>query len=180
MIAELEFSVLYALQAIHTPWLDQLMRLITSLGNVGWIWVAIGVGLLLFRRTRRMGTAVLLALLAGYLVGNLFLKPIVARARPCWLEPDVALLISVPGDYSFPSGHSLTAFAAAMSIWYQNRSWGLAALTLAALIAFSRLYLFVHFPSDVLCGILLGLLAAWSVHRGMEWLSGQTFVRKEG
>lgn len=180
MIAELEFTLLYALQAIHTPWLDQLMRLITSLGDKGGIWVASGVIFLLFKRTRRMGMAVLLALLAGLLVGNLFLKPVVARARPCWLNPEVALLIKVPRDYSFPSGHSMAAFAAAVSMYYNNRSWGRAALILAFLMAFSRLYLFVHFPSDVLCGSLLGVLAAWSVHRGMEWALSRKHLKREG
>lgn len=179
MIAELEFSVLYALQALHTPWLDRIMQLITSLGNVGGIWVVSGIILLLFRKTRRMGIAVLLSLLIGFLVGNLFLKPVVARARPCWLNPDVPLLIAVPRDYSFPSGHSMSAFAASLSIYYGNTCWGRAALVLAFLIACSRLYLFVHFPSDVICGILLGIIFAWMVHRGMEWLSGWKNLKEE-
>lgn len=180
IIAELEFSILYALQALHTPWMDEIMKGITSLGNKGWIWILTGVILFLFKKTRKTGTAVLLSLLAVLLLGNLILKPSVARLRPCWLDRSVPLLIEVPKDYSFPSGHSMASFAAAASLWFADRRWGCLALLLAGLIAFSRLYLFVHFPTDVLCGILLGILAAWLVRFGGRQYKRQKEMRRAG
>jgi len=92
----------------------------------------------------------------------------VARQRPCWLDPMVPLFIENPSDYSFPSGHSLASFEGAVSILLYHKKWGIAAVVLAALIACSRLYLFVHFPSDVVAGSLLGILIAAVVHRWME------------
>ena len=96
-----------------------------------------------------------------------------ARERPCWIDPAVQLLIENPGDFSFPSGHTMASFEAAVSILLYNRRWGAAALVLAALIAFSRLYLFVHFPSDVLTGLVLGVVIALAVHKGVEWMVRQ-------
>lgn len=99
-------------------------------------------------------------------VGNLILKNLVARARPCSLNTTVNLLISAPTDYSFPSGHTTSSFAAAV-IWYHaDKRFGVPALILAFLIAFSRLYLYVHFPSDVIAGALIGAAighTAWVV-----------------
>ena len=103
--------------------------------------------MLFFSRTRKVGLAVLLSLLGGFLVGNLLLKNLAARERPCWLMPEVLLLIESPHDYSFPSGHTLASFETAFSIFLYNKKWGIAAEVLAALIAFSRLYHFVHFPT---------------------------------
>ena len=93
------------------------------------------------------------------------LKNIAARQRPCWLDPSVELLVAVPKDFSFPSGHSLVSFEGAVCIFLFNRKWGIPALMLAVLTAFSRLYLFVHFPTDVLAGIVMGTVIAWSVVR---------------
>ena len=92
-------------------------------------------------------------------------KNIAARQRPCWLDPSVELLVPVPKDFSFPSGHSLVSFEGAVCIFLFNRKWGIPALMLAVLTAFSRLYLFVHFPTDVLAGIVMGTVIAWSVVR---------------
>ena len=107
----------------------------------------------------------LISIAAGFLLGNVMLKNIAARQRPCWLDPSVELLVPVPKDFSFPSGHSLVSFEGAVCIFLFNRKWGIPALMLAVLIAFSRLYLFVHFPTDVLAGIIMGTVIAWSVVR---------------
>ena len=93
----------------------------------------------------------------GVLVGNVALKNLIARPRPCWVE-SVPLLIASPTDYSFPSGHTLSSAIAATILTKTDRRFGYAAIPLAALIAFSRLYLYVHWPSDVLAGALLGIL----------------------
>jgi len=140
------------------------MKEITSLGDHGMFWILTGVVLLCFKKTRLMGLCVILSLAAGLLIGNTFLKNMIARERPCWIDNSVPLLINNPRDYSFPSGHTLASFEGAVSIWLYNRKWGTAALILAALIGFSRMYLFVHFPSDVLGGLVLGVLIAVLVH----------------
>ena len=119
--------------------------------------IAAGIALLFFKKYRRYGIALLLALCCGALVGNVCLKPLVGRARPCWLE-DVPLLIAMPRDYSFPSGHTLSSVIGTYVLCAADRKFTWIAVPLAALIAFSRLYLFVHFPTDVLAAVVLGLL----------------------
>lgn len=161
----IEFRFLYMLQELRTPLVDSMMVFITSLGDKGWFWLALGVLLLALPRTRRVGGCVLVSIAAGYLLGNLLLKYMIARDRPCWLDTSVRLLIPVPHDYSFPSGHTLASFEAAVCIFLFNRKWGAPALMLAVLISFSRLYLFVHFPSDVLAGAVLGTAIACCVVR---------------
>ena len=103
------------------------------------------------------------------LIGNIFLINLVARDRPCWIDPTIQLLVASPKDFSFPSGHTMASFEAAVSIFLYNRRWGAAAFVLAVLISFSRLYLFVHFPSDVLTGLVLGTVIAVAVHKIVEW-----------
>ena len=98
-----------------------------------------------------------MGLLVGAIVGNVFLKNMVARPRPCWLDPSVQLLIAVPKDYSFPSGHTLASVISATILTAMKLNFAAAAIWLAALIGFSRLYLYVHFPSDVLTAAVLGL-----------------------
>ena len=167
-LLELEFSILYFFQELHTPFLDRFMTAVTSLGDKGWFFIVLGVVLFCFKKTRKMGAAVLLSLAAGGLIGNVFIKNIVMRDRPCWIDGSVLLLIHSPEDYSFPSGHTLASFETAVSVFLYNRKWGVPALILAALIALSRLYLFVHFPTDVLSGMALGIFIGWYVHRTIE------------
>jgi len=113
--------------------------------------------------------------------GNACLKNLIARPRPCWLDSSVQLLIANPADYSFPSGHTLSSVIGATGLTKTNRRFGYAAIPLAALIAFSRLYLYVHFPSDVLAAAVLGvalgelvwrcggkLLERWHAPRGRQ------------
>ena len=161
----IEFQILYTLQELRTPLVDGLMVFITSLGDHGWFWILMGVLLFSFPRTRILGGCMLISIAAGFLLGNVMLKNIAARQRPCWLDPSVELLVPVPKDFSFPSGHSLVSFEGAVCIFLFNRKWGIPALMLAVLTAFSRLYLFVHFPTDVLTGIVMGTVIAWSVVR---------------
>ena len=107
------------------------------------------------KKYRKYGIAMFAALAVGVLVGNVCLKNLIARSRPCWLE-QVPLLIANPSDYSFPSGHTLASVIGAFMLTAANRKFGAAAIPLAALIGFSRLYLYVHFPSDVLASVVLG------------------------
>ena len=137
--------------------LDFLMPKLTALGNGGAIWLAAAAAMMISRKYRKYGVVMLLALGAGVLVGNVCLKHLVARPRPCWLE-NVPLLIANPTDYSFPSGHTLSSVIAAFMLTAANRKFGLAAIPLAILICLSRLYLYVHFPSDVLASVVIGTL----------------------
>ena len=167
-LLELEFSILYFIQGLHTPFLDRFMTAVTSLGDKGWFFIVLGIILFCFKRTRKMGAAVLLSLAAGGLIGNVVLKNLVMRDRPCWIDESVRLLIQNPKDFSFPSGHTLASFETAVSIFLYNRKWGVPVIVLASVIALSRLYLFVHFPTDVLSGMALGIFIGWFIHRTIE------------
>ena len=101
-----------------------------------------------------------IALSLGFLCGNIAIKNIVARTRPYEYNSEIQLLVKKLSDYSFPSGHTLASFEAAVCIFIRYKKWGIAALILAFAIAFSRLYLYVHFPSDVLAGMVLGIIFA--------------------
>lgn len=135
---------------------------ITSLGDSGWFWIAFSVILLIPKKTRKSGITALLALAIGALITNVTLKNLVARTRPYEVVDGLKLLIARQGDYSFPSGHTCASFAAALVYYrYFPRKWGIASITLASLIAFSRLYVGVHYPTDILGGLIAGALAAW-------------------
>ena len=125
------------------------------------IWIIIAVVALCFKKTRKMGLAMAFALIFGLLIGNVTLKPLIGRIRPYDLEGyeaiRQALLVKPLKDFSFPSGHTLVCFEGATAIFLHNKKWGIPAFVIAALVAFSRLYLFVHYPTDVLGGIILGI-----------------------
>ncbi len=156
----MEFAILYELQSWHGPILDALATFITTLGNKGAIWIALVLVLLYSPRTRSLGVALAIALLLTQFTGNMVIKPLIERPRPSWIDTTVPLLIDNPQDFSFPSGHTASSLAAA-TVLVLNRyryRWAFAALALG--IAGSRLYLFVHFPTDVLAGALLGIAMA--------------------
>lgn len=168
---------------LRGPLLDPFMVFYTSLGNSGWIFIAAGVVMLLFRRTRRAGASSLLAMVFGLLVTNLTLKPLVARPRP-WMVMEDFVTLAASGDMnSFPSGHTCAAFAFAVALWaVLPQKWArAAALAAAALMGFSRLYVGVHFPSDVLAGALVGalcgLLGAWAVEKVTGWYRSRTTAK---
>lgn len=145
---------------------DFLMPKITALGNGGAVWIVAAAAMTASKKYRKYGIAMFAALAAGVFVGNVCLKHLLARSRPCWIE-SVPLLIGNPTDYSFPSGHTLSSVIGAFMLTAANRKFGLLAIPLAALIGFSRLYLYVHFPSDVLAsvviGVLLGSIAVYAI-----------------
>lgn len=154
-----DWSILHWIQDTLTcPALDFLMPKITALGNGGIVWLLATGGLICTKKYRKQGVLLLGGLAVGVLVGNVLLKNLIARPRPCWLDDSVQLLIAKPTDYSFPSGHTLSSVIGATVLTKTNRRFGYAAIPLAALIAFSRLYLYVHFPSDVLAAAVLGMV----------------------
>ena len=155
----LDWIILHGLRVLTTcPLLDFWMPRITALGNSGVVWVVAAIVLLCTKKYRRYGVMLLVGLAAALLLGNLALKNLFARPRPCWLDSSVQVLIANPTDYSFPSGHALSSVIGATVLTKTNRCFGYAAIPLAALIAFSRLYLYVHFPSDVLAAAVLGVV----------------------
>lgn len=158
MIQQLDFSILdWILANLRCDFLDYLMPLVTLYAEHGILLIGIGVVLLIFRSHRVCGAAVLSGLTGGLLIGNLFLKNLIARARPCWINTDVSMLVSVPTDYSFPSGHTLHCFIVATVLMYYDKRLGVPALVMAVLVGFSRLYLYVHFPTDVIAGAAIGI-----------------------
>lgn len=159
-----EFDILYALQELHTPALDLVMICLSTIGNAGIIWIVIALVLLIFKKYRRYGAQMLVAMVITFIVGNLILKNLVARERPSWIDPNVALLFENPTDYSFPSGHTMNGFTAAAVLLCCDKRLGIPAVVLASLIAFSRLYHFVHFPTDVLAGAVVGIVVALLVN----------------
>jgi len=159
----MEFSFLYAIP--RTAALDSFFLGLTKIaGSYGQLWVIVAVLLLVFKKTRRAGASVLLAYLMVFLLGQIVLKNLVSRPRPCQIDQAFALLVARPSSSSFPSTHSAWAFGAATAIFMGHRKLGAAAFVVAALIAFSRMYMFLHFPTDVLfgaaMGIALGVLAS--------------------
>lgn len=163
-----EFEFLYLLQALHHPVLDRMMLFLTTIGEAGMVWIAISLVLVCFPKTRRCGISMMISMVLTYVVGNLLLKNLVARPRPCEVDQSVKLLVKFPWDYSFPSGHTMNGFTAATTIFLSYKKAGLAAYVLAAAVAFSRMYLFVHFPTDVAGGILVGAAAAVMVYFAMK------------
>lgn len=161
---EWEFDILYGLQKIHNPVLDWLMAHLSDLGNIGLFWMIVAAIMAISKKYRECGLQMFAAMLLAFIVGNLILKNLVARDRPCWIDPSIALLVKSPLDYSFPSGHTMNGFVSAVTIFCNDRKLGTVAIILAALIAFSRLYNFVHFPTDVLAGMVIGIGSAWIVN----------------
>ena len=155
-----DFSILYWIQDhIVCEWLTPIMKAITTAGNGGIVWIILCVILICFKKTRRIGIAAAISLALVGLLNNEIIKPIVERPRP-FLQQEIELLLAAPGGFSFPSGHTSSSFAVATAIFLKNKKIGIPALILAALIGFSRLYFFVHFPSDVFVGMLEGIFVA--------------------
>ncbi|MBR3932953.1 MAG: phosphatase PAP2 family protein [Clostridia bacterium] len=152
-----ELSVLEFLNSIHNPVTDRIFIFITHLGDKGILWIVAGFILCFLPKHKKSGITMLLSLLLMLIIGNVTIKPIVARIRPYEYMESVKLLIEKPTDFSFPSGHTFSSFAAAYSVFLYHKKIGWGFLIMAFLVAFSRLYLCVHFPSDVLCGAIFGI-----------------------
>lgn len=174
---------------VANGFLDFLMPIITIFGDAGIFWIACAAVMLIFPKTRKTGLAMGVALVMGLLVCNICLKPLVARMRPLVYEVEKLgnsaadllhsgqLLVGKPSDFSFPSGHTIASFEAAGVLMLNNKKLGIPALVLAILIAFSRMYLFVHYPTDVLASVVLGtlfaILANYLVKKGADKLEAR-------
>ena len=162
MIENIDFIILdWLQQTLRTPISDKIMSFITQCGNYGLIWIILAIFFLCTKKYRMDGVAVTISLLLCLLVGNLLLKNSICRLRPFQINTDFQIIIPPPSGFSFPSGHTGASFAAAFVLFKTAcRKISIPALILALLISFSRLYLYVHFPTDVLAGAILGSICA--------------------
>ena len=153
----MELTFLYAIP--RTQILDSIFLIITKIaGSYGQLWVVVGLALLIPKKTRWTGIAVLISYVGVYIFGQMILKNLISRPRPCQVDQTFEMLVARPSSSSFPSTHSAWAFAAATAIFMKYKKAGIAAFVVAALIAFSRMYMFLHYPTDVLCGIVFGII----------------------
>lgn len=168
-LIQLDGNILMFIQEeIRNPVLDPVMTVITTLGNVGIVWILLTAALLISKKTRKIGVISACALVASLLVNNILLKNLVARIRPYYMVEGLIPIISKPSEFSFPSGHAGSSFASAFVLYRKlPKKYGTWALILAILISFSRLYVGVHYPTDVLAGMITGMgcsyLGEWFV-----------------
>lgn len=153
--------LLYIQEHFRTQFLDTFFVGFTHLGDGGILWICISLILMIFRKTRRIGFVCAVSLMIGALVTNVTLKNIVARPRPFDTIQDLTVLIKYPTDYSFPSGHTTSWLASGTSMFLMlNKKYSYVFLILASIMGFSRLYVGVHYPTDVLCGLIIGVFSA--------------------
>lgn len=155
-----EANIIFWIQEhLRVGFLNPIMQVITTLGDGGVFWIVLTVLLLIFKKTRKAGVCCALGLIFDLLVVNIAVKPLVARIRPYEVIQEITILTHRPGDHSFPSGHSAGSFACAWAFFRAyKKKWGVPALILAILISLSRLYVGVHYPTDVLGGAVIGII----------------------
>lgn len=172
--------VLWIQQNLRADALDPIVTAITSLGNAGIFWIILTVLLLIFKKTRKIGLCCALALIFDLLAVNIAIKPLVARVRPYVTLPEIVPLGHLSKDFSFPSGHSAASLAAAWAIFRTTkRKFGVPAMILALLIALSRLYVGVHYPTDVIAGILIGIAVGELGVRAGKWIWRKILRRRK-
>ena len=158
----MELQILDFIQEVfRSPFMDTIMKFITSLGYEGYLYYSMILALLIPKKTRKIGLILGLAILFNWIIANLTLKPLVARVRPYNVNTAIDIIIHKPSSYSFPSGHTAQAFTAAFALYFGKSKFALPMMITAILIGFSRLYFYVHYPTDVLGGIIIGCLSAY-------------------
>lgn len=157
---QFEIGWLDAIQNLKCGLLDAVLPVVTAFADHGLGWIAVAVLLLFFKRTRKTGLMAGMALIIGLVLVNIIMKPLFGRVRPYDVNEAMRafLLVAPLTDGSFPSGHTLASFEVATVLMIREKRFGIPALVLAVLIAFSRLYLYVHYPTDVFCAIVLGIV----------------------
>ena len=171
-------ALLFIQEYIRFPFLNAVMVFFSAIGNLGLLWIALGLALLIPKRTRRGGFDMLIWLAVAYIVNDLIIKELVARTRPYDAIESLNILVSPLSSYSFPSGHANSSFAAALALTLAFGRKGAWAYIPAALIAFSRCYVGVHYPSDVLAGMLVGTLVAFAVYKLLKKYVKTDLIKK--
>lgn len=170
----LDFIYLHA----RSDMLDLIMPVISKAGNLGMIWIITGFILLCIKKQRTTGIIILTALIISAVFGDLIIKNIFARPRPFSHDPDILLLIPEPRDHSFPSGHTVSSFASAAALFMVNIYAGVFGIIAACMISFSRIYLYVHYPSDIIAGILLGSMSFYASRKSVALISNSIVKRR--
>lgn len=161
-ITNFDFSVLYWIQEnLRTEWLDWICAFLSWAFQLGIPWLILGAVLFCFKKTRAAGAILVAAVVLTFFFNELAVKNAVNRERPCTIDQSVQLAIERPTSYSFPSGHTASCFAAVGTLLFTFKKLGIPLMLFAVLMGLSRMYLFVHFPTDVIAGAALGLLMAW-------------------
>lgn len=174
-----EFRFLHWLESLHRPKTDKLMKNITRMANGGGFWLALSAGCVKSDKYRKSGVSMAIALMLSVIFSNAIIKNIVDRARPFWRDQSFNVKIKRPTDFSFPSGHTSASIASAVALYLNCKKEGIAALILAGQIAFSRMYLLVHYPTDVLAGIVLGIIYGYSGNYLSNFVMAMVDKRKE-
>lgn len=176
---EIDRAIMLFVQSLRLPVLNEIMKFITTIGNAGIVWFVLIALLLIFKKTRRVGFDMLLSLAVCWVFSNLIVKPIVARTRPYVAIPELSVLVKFPSDFSFPSGHACSSFACA---YVGGRSfkkkYGVAVWALAVLIAVSRIYVGVHYLTDILVGAAIGGFGGALVYALNKRYIPQQFLRE--
>ena len=172
LLSSLDDNILLFFQeVIRNPVLTPILKVITTLGNGGAIWIALAILLLIIPKTRKVGFMTALSLIGTLVINNMLLKNLVNRTRPYEVIEGLTYLVRTPTDSSFPSGHSACAFAVACIMFRRlPKKYGVPALVLAILIALSRLYVGVHYPSDVLFGTISGIAISYAAEAVAGWI----------
>ncbi len=164
-ITQIDFAVLDFIQAnMRTDFLDSLMVFLSFIGEGGIVWFLVAIPMLFFKKSRTCGVVMILSMGITLLLGEFMLKNLIGRVRPCNVNMDIEMLVKRPESFSFPSGHTSSSFVSATTIFLWNKKYGIPALILAFLIAFSRLYNYVHFPTDIIAGALFGIFVSLLVY----------------
>ena len=167
--------LLWIQNSLRAPWLSPIVVGVTHLGDAGVFWILVTLALLCFRRTRKLGITCAISMLIGLAATNLIIKNWVARVRPYELVAGLERIIGAQRDWSFPSGHTTNSFACAWVLFRRApRRYGVPALVMAALIALSRLYVGVHYPTDVLGGLIIGIASACGAMAIVKWWEGRS------
>lgn len=174
-LLELDGEILLWIQnVLRSALLTPFMILVTKSGDSGAVWILLSLGLLIPQKTRIVGVMMLLSLGATFVIDNVLLKNLVGRVRPYETVYGLERLVEIQKDFSFPSGHTGSSFAAAVVLLLSiPKKYGIPAMVLAFLIGFSRLYVGVHYPSDVICGAVIGTVIAVIVYHTGRCLSGK-------
>lgn len=159
-----EIIITFIEKNMHCTWMDTIIPVITSLGGFI-IWFIIAIIFMFFKRYRKYGIVILITVGVCALLGDVFIKHIVRRIRPCYVYENLNMLVQMPSTYSFPSGHSMKSFASAVIVSKADKKFMIPSFIVAFATAFSRVYLYVHYFSDVFVGSILGIICALCIHK---------------